>query len=129
MSCMDIHIISKRYSTRYFIYILKLHSTLDKIQQDERDIIECNAIMNNEILYFEKNLLRVAWSPDSQMISAGSSDKFLYIWEVEAAKIAFKLPGHTGSVNDIDFHPSEPISKCYLTYIYITDLSLLYKVC
>lgn len=86
-------------------------------------------IMNNEILYFEKNLLRVAWSPDSQMISAGSSDKFLYIWEVEAAKIAFKLPGHTGSVNDIDFHPSEPISKRYLTYIYITDLSLLYTVC
>lgn len=58
-----------------------------------------------------KNLLRVSWSPDNQLISAGSSDKFLYIWEVESAKIAYKLPGHTGSVNDVDFHPSEPISK------------------
>ncbi len=32
---------------------------------------------------FEKNLLRVAWSPDGQLVSAGSADKMLYIWEVE----------------------------------------------
>ena len=31
---------------------------------------------------FEKNLLRVAWSPDGQLVSAGSADKMLYIWEV-----------------------------------------------
>lgn len=23
----------------------------------------------------------------------------------------YKLPGHNGSVNDVQFHPSEPISK------------------
>jgi Prp8 binding protein len=56
-------------------------------------------------------LLRVAWSPDSQMISAGSADKFLYIWETNSGQIAFKLPGHIGSVNDVDFHPKEPISN------------------
>lgn len=65
-----------------------------------------------------KNLLRVAWSPDNQLITAGSSDKFLYIWESETGKIVYKLPGHTGSINDVDFHPSEPISmswfNCYL---------------
>ncbi len=63
---------------------------------------------------FEKNLLRVAWSPDSQLISAGSGDKFLYIWEFESSKIAYKLPGHTGSINDVDFHPNEPISNFIL---------------
>ena len=24
----------------------------------------------------------------------------------------YKLPGHQGSVNDVDFHPKEPICKC-----------------
>ena len=53
----------------------------------------------------------MSWSPDGEMISAGSADKFLYIWELSTAKLAFKLPGHTGSINDVDFHPNEPISK------------------
>jgi len=57
-----------------------------------------------------KNLLRVAWSPDSLRISAGSADKFLYIWDAETTKISYKLPGHLGSINDVDFHPNEPIS-------------------
>ena len=65
---------------------------------------------------FEKNLLRVAWSPDGQLVSAGSADKFLYIWEVESAKIAYKLPGHTGSINDVDFHSNEPIGKFLKNY-------------
>ncbi len=59
-------------------------------------------------------MLRVAWSPDGQLISGGSADKYLYIWEVEHSKIAYKLPGHIGSVNDVDFHPNEPISNYIL---------------
>ncbi|CAF0704692.1 unnamed protein product [Brachionus calyciflorus] len=58
---------------------------------------------------FEKNLLRIAWSPDGQLLTAGSADKFLYIWEVDTSKIAYKLPGHNGSINSVDFHPQEPI--------------------
>lgn len=58
---------------------------------------------------FEKNLLRCAWSPDGQKVSAGSSDRFVYIWDVASRQILYKLPGHNGSVNDIDFHPKEPI--------------------
>ncbi|KAF7629884.1 hypothetical protein Mgra_00009112 [Meloidogyne graminicola] len=58
---------------------------------------------------FEKNLLRCAWSPDSHRISCGSSDRFVYIWDVGSRNIAYKLPGHQGSVNAVDFHPSEPI--------------------
>jgi Prp8 binding protein len=66
-------------------------------------------ILNVYLIFNIKNLLRVAWSPDGLLVSAGSSDKFLYIWEAQTAKIAYKLPGHLGSVNDVDFHPNEPI--------------------
>uniref|UniRef100_A0A182NEF8 U5 small nuclear ribonucleoprotein 40 kDa protein n=1 Tax=Anopheles dirus TaxID=7168 RepID=A0A182NEF8_9DIPT len=58
---------------------------------------------------FEKNLLRCGWSPDGLKISAGSADRFVYIWDTTSRRILYKLPGHNGSVNDIDFHPTEPI--------------------
>jgi len=53
--------------------------------------------------------LRCAWSPDGSKVSAGSSDRFHYIWDTTSRRILYKLPGHNGSVNDIDFHPKEPI--------------------
>ena len=37
--------------------------------------------------------------------------RFVYVWDTVTRKILYKLPGHTGSVNDVDFHPSEPICK------------------
>jgi Prp8 binding protein len=58
---------------------------------------------------FEKNLLRCAWSPDGSQISAGSADRFVYVWDVNSRRILYKLPGHNGSINDVDFHPKEPI--------------------
>lgn len=58
---------------------------------------------------FEKNLLRCAWSPDGAKVSCGSADRFVYVWDTQSSKIAYKLPGHNGSVNDVDFHPKEPI--------------------
>lgn len=58
---------------------------------------------------FEKNLLRCAWTPDSTRIAAGSADRFVYIWDTVTRRIVYKLPGHQGSVNDVDFHPKEPI--------------------
>ncbi|KAH7728244.1 Biotin/lipoate A/B protein ligase family protein [Aphelenchoides avenae] len=58
---------------------------------------------------FEKNLMKCAWSPDSHRISCGSSDRFVYVYEVGSRRIAYKLPGHQGSVNVVDFHPKEPI--------------------
>lgn len=58
---------------------------------------------------FEKNLLRCAWSPDGRYIAAGSADRFVYVWDTVTRKILYKLPGHNGSVNDVDFHPTEPI--------------------
>lgn len=58
---------------------------------------------------FEKNLLRSAWSADGSRVSGGSSDRSVYIWDVSSSRILYKLPGHNGSVNDVDFHPTEPI--------------------
>jgi Prp8 binding protein len=58
---------------------------------------------------FEKNLHRAAWSADGLRIGAGSADRSVVIWEVTSGKVEYKLPGHTGSVNDVAFSPSEPI--------------------
>lgn len=58
---------------------------------------------------FEKNLLRCAWSPDGGRIACGSADRFVYVFDTTSRQILYKLPGHTGSVNDVDFHPTEPI--------------------
>lgn len=54
-------------------------------------------------------LLRCAWSPDSKRIAGGSSDRFVYVWDVETKAMLYKLPGHAGAVTEVDFHPKEPI--------------------
>jgi sugar phosphate isomerase/epimerase len=53
--------------------------------------------------------LRCAWSPDGSKVSAGSADRFVYIWDTTSNRIVYKLPGHRGSVNDVDFHPDEQL--------------------
>ncbi|XP_065180619.1 U5 small nuclear ribonucleoprotein 40 kDa protein-like [Sycon ciliatum] len=58
---------------------------------------------------FEKNLLRCSWSPDGKRIAAGSADRSVYVWETTSRRVLYKLPGHDGSVNDVQFHPKEPV--------------------
>lgn len=58
---------------------------------------------------FERNLLRCAWSPEGSRVTAGSADRFVYIWDTTSRRILYKLPGHNGSVNDVQFHTDEPI--------------------
>lgn len=69
----------------------------------------CKTILQGHSHNFENNLLRCASSKDGNHVSAGYSDRFVYVWDVNSKKISFKLPGYCGSVNDIDFHPKEPI--------------------
>ncbi|KAG5876123.1 hypothetical protein JTB14_036163 [Gonioctena quinquepunctata] len=69
----------------------------------------CVKIFNGHQHNFEKNLLRCAWSADGTKVSAGSADRFVYIWDTTSRRIIYKLPGHNGSVNDVKFHPDEPI--------------------
>lgn len=58
---------------------------------------------------YEKTLLRCSWSASGAQVGAGSADAFVYVWDASTQRIAYKLPGHAGSVNDVAFHPSQPI--------------------
>ena len=57
----------------------------------------------------EKTLLKCGWSPDGEKVAAGSSDHVVHIWDVPTTEELYTLPGHAGSVNEVVFHPSEPI--------------------
>lgn len=57
----------------------------------------------------QKNLLKCCWSPDGSKIAAGSGDRLVYVWDVATRRILFRLPGHGGCVNEVDFHPKEPV--------------------
>lgn len=69
----------------------------------------CMKIFQGSNHSFEKNLLKCAWSADGSQISAGSADRMVNIWDASSRKLLYKLPGHNGSVNDVAFHPKEPI--------------------
>lgn len=69
----------------------------------------CVKIFTGHQHNFEKNLLKCSWSPDGSKVAAGSADRFVYIWDTTSRRIIYKLPGHNGSVNDIQFHPKESI--------------------
>lgn len=69
----------------------------------------CVKILEGHQHNFEKNLLRCSWSADGSMVTAGSSDCMVNIWDTTTRWIVYKLPGHTGSVNECAFHPREPI--------------------
>ena len=58
---------------------------------------------------FHKNLLRCSWSSDGEKVACGSSDQVVHVWDVATAEELYYLPGHKGSVNEVDFHPKEPI--------------------
>jgi len=73
---------------------------------------------------FEKTLLKCSWSPDGTKVSAGSADRFVYLWDVASKRILYKLPGHRGSVSEVDFHPKEPIIGSASSYsaIYLGEI-------
>jgi Prp8 binding protein len=53
----------------------------------------------------EKGLLKCAWSSDGSMVSCGSADRLLHIWDVHSTEELYCLPGHKGCVNTVAFHP------------------------
>jgi Prp8 binding protein len=57
----------------------------------------------------DSNLLGCSWSPKGDMISAGSADRVVHIWAASTAEELYYLPGHSGTVNDVCFHPKESI--------------------
>ena len=57
----------------------------------------------------ERNLLRCCLSPDSALLSGGSSDRVVNVWECASGEVRWRLPGHKGCVNTVVFHPTEPV--------------------
>ena len=51
----------------------------------------------------------VSRSVEAAQVSAGSADRMVYIWDAASRALLYQLPGHSGSVNETAFHPSEPI--------------------
>jgi len=69
----------------------------------------CVKLFNGAQHNFEQSLLKCNWSPNGSLVGAGSSDRMAYIWDTTSRQIKYKLPGHHGTVNEVSFHPSEPI--------------------
>jgi Prp8 binding protein len=57
----------------------------------------------------EKGLIRASWSPDGSMISCGSSDRMVRVFDTLYAEELYLLPGHKGCVNTVIFHPNENV--------------------
>jgi len=57
----------------------------------------------------EKRLLRCSWSADGEMVSCGSADKIVRIWDEPTGEELYSLPGHKGGVQDVQFHPTMPV--------------------
>jgi Prp8 binding protein len=49
---------------------------------------------------FEKNLIKCQWSPDATLITAGSADRTVNVWDFESGELKHRLGGHKGVVNE-----------------------------
>ena len=52
----------------------------------------------------DKNLLRCKWSNDDSLVSCGSADKIIHIWDAKVGCIIKNIYGHNGTVNEVDFN-------------------------
>lgn len=58
----------------------------------------------------EKLLLRCAWAPDGDLISAGSADRLVHIWDgSHHYRELGAWEGHKASVNEVIFHPTQAV--------------------
>lgn len=73
------------------------------------DAGRCTAVFKGARQNFEQRLLRCSWSADGEKVAAGSADGTACIWDASSAAMLYKLPGHTGTVNEVVFHPMEPV--------------------
>lgn len=74
----------------------------------------------------EKHLLHCDWSPDGKAVTSGSADRMVNVWETQTRRLLYRLPGHSGSVNEVVFHPKEPIVASGATdkKIFMGEISL-----
>jgi len=65
---------------------------------------------------YEKNLLKCAMTKEGTRVTSGSADTQVRIWSIDSFHnphappvLLYCLPGHKGSVNEVQFHPKQPI--------------------
>jgi Prp8 binding protein len=71
-------------------------------------------------------LQRCAWNADGTLVTCGSSDRLLHIWDVATGAELYTLPGHTGAIHAVAFHPSQAnlvASGASDDLIYVGELS------
>uniref|UniRef100_A0A7S2NWW5 Anaphase-promoting complex subunit 4 WD40 domain-containing protein n=1 Tax=Leptocylindrus danicus TaxID=163516 RepID=A0A7S2NWW5_9STRA len=73
----------------------------------------------------ERGLLKCAWSAHGDMVTGGSSDQVVHIWDELTTEELYYLPGHDGCVNSVVFHPKEHViaSGSSDKTIYVGELS------
>eukprot|EP01090_Pellita_catalonica_P017427 TRINITY_DN5259_c0_g1_i1.p1 TRINITY_DN5259_c0_g1~~TRINITY_DN5259_c0_g1_i1.p1 ORF type:complete len:279 (+),score=45.50 TRINITY_DN5259_c0_g1_i1:405-1241(+) len=69
----------------------------------------CKNTFTGVVHGIDKNLLKCAWGENGQVVGVGGADRMVQVWRVRDEKLLYKLPGHKGTVNEVDFHNDEPI--------------------
>ena len=59
----------------------------------EQGAVRCEKLMQGVHHGAEKNLLKCSWSPKMDLVSAGSADRMVHIWEPDTCSLAYQLPG------------------------------------
>ncbi len=72
------------------------------------------------------NLSRCTFNNDGSVLATGSADGLVYVWDLVSFNLKYKLPGHKGQVNEVAFHPTQPIiaSASSDKTIFLGELSL-----
>ena len=78
----------------------------------EREDKRCVRVFSGHQHSQERNLLRCSWSADGKRVSGGSSDQMVHVWDVASGELVYSLPGHSGSVNEVSWSPSETAILC-----------------
>ncbi len=78
---------------------------IDRINSKNRLVRVIGGIQHSH----ERILIKSSFAKNNTKICSGSSDRMAYIFDVGTGKMEYKLPGHKGSVNQVDYHPIEPI--------------------
>jgi Prp8 binding protein len=85
----------------------------------------CVKVFSGTVHNFEQNLIKCNWNSDGSLVGSGSADRLAYIWDTTSRQLKYKLPGHEGSVNEVAFHPKEPIiaSGCSKGKIFLGEIN------
>jgi Prp8 binding protein len=73
---------------------------------------------------YEKNLIRPCWSPDSDFVATGCGDRSVMVWNVENSRLCYKLPGHKGTVNQVDWSGNILASASSDRNLFLGELNL-----